>query len=93
MIRPVEVKALEPYEIWLRYSDQSEGTVDLSELANRGVFKAWNETKVFQSVYITDYGSIAWGDEIELCADALYLKLTGKKVTDIMPGLSTSITH
>ena len=53
---------------------------------------AWNETKVFQSVYISKYGSIAWGDEMELCADALYLKLTGKKVTDIMPGLSTSIT-
>ena len=90
MIRPIKVKALEPYKIWIRYSDQSEGTVDLSDLANRGVFKVWGDKKVFQSVYITEHGSIAWGDDLEICGDALYLRLTGKKTSDILPGLSTS---
>ena len=30
MPRPVEVRALEPYRIWLRYDDGVEGEVDLS---------------------------------------------------------------
>ncbi len=76
MVRPTEVKALEPYKIWLRYSDQTEGTLDLSDLAKQGVFKVWNDQDVFHSVFITTHGSIAWDDELELCADALYLQLT-----------------
>jgi len=42
MIRPVEVKALEPFKIRIRFSDQKKGSVDLSYLADHGVFKAWN---------------------------------------------------
>ena len=30
-------------------------------------------------------GSIAWSDEVELCEDALYLRLTGKSVEEVMP--------
>ena len=37
-VRPVEVRALEPYRIWLRYDDGAEGEVDLSYLAGDGVF-------------------------------------------------------
>ncbi len=37
---------------------------------------------------LTPHGSVAWGedDRIELCADALYLQLTGKSVEEAMPG-------
>lgn len=43
MPKPVEVKALANYRIWLRYDDGTEGEVDLSDLAGRGAFKAWEE--------------------------------------------------
>ena len=50
MIRPIEVEAREGYRIWLRYSDGSSGEIDLSHLAGRGVFAAWDEPGRFQQV-------------------------------------------
>ena len=77
-IRPTAVEAREGYRIWLRYSDGSDGEVDLSHLAGGGVFEAWNDRACFEAVRITEYDAIAWGEELELCPDALYMQLTGK---------------
>ena len=86
MIRPTEVKPREGYRIWLRYSDGATGEIDLSHLAGRGVFKAWNDLACFKTVHIAPAGGIAWGENVELCPDALYMKLTGKSVVEVMPG-------
>ena len=85
MIRPVEAAAREGCRIWLRYDDGASGDVDLSRLAGRDVFAAWSDRAFFERVHITPHRSIAWSDEIELCADALYLRLTGKTVEELMP--------
>ena len=77
-IRPVDVKALDAYRIWLRYSDGSAGVVDLSDLVGRGVFAAWNDSRFFKEVRLGQAGSVAWGEDIELCPDALYMQLSGK---------------
>ena len=74
MIRPIAVEPREGYRIWLRYSDGAEGEVNLSHLAGRGVFKAWHDRACFEGVRITEYDSIAWSEEIELCPDALYMR-------------------
>lgn len=86
MIRPTEVKARDGYRIWLRYSDGVTGEVDLSHLAGRGVFEAWGNRAFFERVRISEAAAIAWGEEIDLCPDALYMQLTGKSVEDMMPG-------
>lgn len=85
MIRPVEVETKQEYRIWLRYEDGSSGEVDLSHHVGRGVFKAWDNPGVFENVRITDYGSVAWGDsdDLELCPNDLYMRLTGKTLDDI----------
>ncbi len=85
MVRPTEVEPREGYHIWLRYSDGASGEVDLSYLAGRGVFKCWNHRASFESVHIAPAGGIAWGDDAELCPDALYMRLTGKSVAELMP--------
>ena len=85
MIRPTEVEAREGCRIWLRYSDGAAGEIDLSDLAGRGVFKAWNDRACFETVHLTPAGGIAWGEDIELCPDALFMQLTGKSVADVMP--------
>jgi hypothetical protein len=41
MYKIIEAKALEDYRLWLKYSDGTEGAVDLSHLAGKGVFAAW----------------------------------------------------
>ncbi len=86
LVRPTEVEPREGYRIWLRYTDGADGEVDLSHLAGRGVFEAWNDRACFETVHIAPSGGIAWGEEIELCPDALYMQLTGKSVADVIPG-------
>ena len=43
MICPTAVEPREGFRIWLRYSDGVSGELDLSHLAGRGVFAAWDE--------------------------------------------------
>lgn len=77
MPRPVEVRSLEPYRIWLRYDDGVEGVVDLSHLAGKGVFAAWEDPEFFAGVYIGPLDGISWSERIDLCPDAVYMRLTG----------------
>lgn len=84
MVRPTHVQALSGYRLWLRYQDGTEGEVDLSHLAGRGVFAAWEQEGVFAS--LGPHGRVEWPGEIELCPDALYLRLTGKRAEDILAG-------
>ncbi len=87
MIRPIEVEPRAGFRIWLRYSDGASGEIDLSHLAGRGVFTAWNEPGYFDKVYIAPHHAIAWSDEIDLCPESLYIDLTGKSVEEVMPGV------
>ena len=48
MARPIEVRALPNFRIWLRYE---------------------------------------WGSDIDICPDAMYLRLTGKSPEEIFPSL------
>ena len=86
MIRPVAVEAREGFRLWLRFSDGAAGEVDLSHLAGRGVFAAWDEAGGFERAFITPHRAIGWGGDIELCADALYLQVSGKGVEEVMAG-------
>ena len=84
----ITVTAAEPregYRLWLRFSDGAAGEVDLSHLAGDGVFHVWDDPACFASARITPYNSIAWTDDADLCADALYLQLTGASLEDLMP--------
>ena len=88
-VRPIEVIPQSDYRIWIRYSDGVSGEVDLSYLAGRGVFKAWNERAVFKSVQIASGGAIVCCDDIDLCPDAIYMQLAGKCVEELMSGART----
>ena len=87
MLKPVEVKTLDDYRLWIAFSDGVEGVADLSEFAGKGVFERWNDYREFQKVHIGPDGEIAWSDEVDLCPDALYLKVTGQKPVDLFPKL------
>ena len=78
MTRPVEVKPLPGYRIWIEYDDGESGEIDLSHLSGKGVFKAWDEPGHFDRVRIDEFGAIAWDDDIDMCRYALYMELTGK---------------
>ncbi|MCX8009585.1 MAG: DUF2442 domain-containing protein [Ignavibacteria bacterium] len=93
MNKIVDVRALENYKVWIKYSDGIEGIVDLSHLVGKGVFKSWNNYSEFQKVSIGNSGELKWDDKIDICADSLYLILTGKKPTDIFPALKKNFEY
>jgi hypothetical protein len=88
--RPVAVKPRPDYRIWLRYDDGMEGEVDLSDLAGRGVFARWTDPDVFRSVRVGAHGAIEWDADIDLCPDALYMRLTGKSPEELLPALRSA---
>lgn len=90
-IRTLEV--LESYRLALTFDDGAQGVVDLAHLAGKGVFAAWNDMDVFRSVQIGPYGELAWGEEIDLCPDALYLEATGKQPEELFPALNRTGAH
>ncbi|PJA27559.1 MAG: DUF2442 domain-containing protein [candidate division Zixibacteria bacterium CG_4_9_14_3_um_filter_46_8] len=87
MFKIVAVKMLRRYQLWIRFSDGKEGEVDLSDLAGRGVFKAWEAPAIFEAVRIDESGSLVWPNDIDLCSDSLYLRLTGKSPEELFPNL------
>ena len=86
MVKLIEIKPMDYGTIWLRYSDGMEGIADLSDIVGKGVFEVLENREKFDAAYISENGgALAWGEDLELCADALYLKISGKKVDEIMP--------
>ena len=87
MFKPIKVKPLREYKIWVKYSDGVEGEVDLSNLNGNGVFEFWNDYKNFQNVHIGENGEIAWSDKIDICPDSVYMSITGKSPEELFPNL------
>lgn len=81
------------YRLGLTFEDGTHGTVDLSGLAGRGVFRLWNDRAVFEKVQIGPSGELVWADQIDLCPDALYLKVTGKKPEEVFRNLRHEPAH
>lgn len=89
----VEVAPKENFQLFLRYDDGVSGIVDLSFLAGRGVFSRWLEPGVFEAVTLAQAGNPAWPGGIDLCPDALYMRLTGKRPEEVFPSLSHLPAH
>jgi hypothetical protein len=69
----VAVKACGKYRLWIRFDDGTEGEVDLSDFAGKGVFAAWNQSGEFERVYVdTNTHTAAWPGGIDLCPNRLY---------------------
>lgn len=93
MVQPILVRALPNYHIYLEFSDGTKGEVDLSDLVGQGVFEAWNNRSFFAKVHVGSHREIKWDDEVELCPDSLYLKLTRKSPEELFPKLHREQPH
>lgn len=92
-IKILEARPVAGYKIWLKFEDGQTGEVDLSHLAGKGVFAYWNSYQNFQKIAVREGRSLVWDDEIDIDADSLYLKVTGKKPEDLFPALKEEPTH
>jgi hypothetical protein len=88
-----KVKTLPGYRLDLEFDDGVREIVDVSENVGKGVFALWRDPCVFEQVSIGSAGELIWADQIDLCPDALYLKVTGKNPEDFFPALPEQSTH
>jgi len=93
MRRVKQVILLEEYRLELIFDDEVRGTVDLSALVGKGVFSLWRDPSAFQRVRIGTSGELVWDDQVDLCPDALYLKVTGRTPEDLFPALRREPAH
>ena len=93
MRKITDVAVLEGYHLKLTFDDGKNGTVDVSPLVGKGVFSCWQDREVFERVQIGTSGELLWGDQVDLCPDALYLKMTGVRVEDLFPAAKDGLIH
>ena len=68
------VRPLDSYRLYVKFMDESEGFVDLSELVTSdkaGVFMALRDPHLFKSVYL-DHGAVTWPGNLDLAPDAMH---------------------
>ena len=88
--RPVKVEARDGLSIWIEFADGSNGVVDLSHLAHGPAFAGWKDRAYFESVHIDEFEDIEWGEDLQMCSDSLYMKLTGCGIEKVWPGYNAA---
>jgi hypothetical protein len=84
-MRVKQVNYTQDYELHVVFEDGVEGNINLDQTVEVGIFRILKDKNLFSKAY-TKGRSIAWSDELEIDADAIYLELTGKRIEEIMPG-------
>lgn len=79
MRRVLAAKALEPFKIWLRFTDAREGVVDLADVFDQGgVFQPLRDPAEFAKARVEpEFGTVEWPGQVDLDPDVLYSRLTG----------------
>jgi hypothetical protein len=93
MLKLIHAEPLAGYKLRLQYADGVTGLVDVSHLVGKGVFQLWNDPEAFGRVSIGTGGELRWSEEVDLCADALYLEITGKQPDEVFPSLRKVSAH
>ncbi|MFN7275206.1 MAG: DUF2442 domain-containing protein [Bacteroidota bacterium] len=88
-MRVQEVKYIADYTISIKFDDGVSGTIQLDDLVTKGIFKPLQDKDKFAKVYTSGY-SIAWSNELEIDATAIYSDITGK---DFGEFLNPKFTH
>jgi hypothetical protein len=94
MKRINDVQVLPGHKLQLRFDDGVAGEVDLSTDAGKGIFGPWRDPGHFASVKIAHRGrALEWPGDIDLCADALYLEISGQTVEELFGKSQHESTH
>ena len=83
VVRPIKVKSLRKYRIWIEYSDGVRGEVDLSDLAGEGMYKSWDKPGFFEKAHISYDDMLLWNDGLGVSPGDLYMEITGKSYDEL----------
>jgi hypothetical protein len=87
MIWVTEVKALPEYRLWLRFSDGSQGNIDLKEFIftnPRPVASALHDLALFAAVQV-EMDMVVWGNGFDLAPEFLHARVSGSGALGCRP--------
>ena len=76
----IEVKPLENYSIWVRFSDNYIATVNIKPFIKTGISVELLDYNYFKQVKIDDFGVISWDNGFDFCPN--YLREIVEKVNN-----------
>ena len=71
MNRIKNVETTDNYEIIVEFENGEKRIKDMKPYLDKGVFKPLRDKEFFNAVKIK-FGTVCWGEDIELCADSIY---------------------
>lgn len=71
MNRIKKVKPLQDYKLLVEFENGEKRVKDMKPYLEKGVFTKLKNKEFFDKVKIA-YGTICWGEDIDLCADSIY---------------------
>lgn len=66
-----ELRVLDQYCLWLRFSDGFAGVVDLSSYIGKGFSADLKDTGYFAQAFIEPGGGVAWSNGYDMCPNFL----------------------
>ncbi len=75
----VEVKPLEAFGLFVRFTDGLTGEVRFTPEHLSGVFEPLKDPAYFKQVFV-DHGAVAWPGQIDLAPDAMYQEIKANGV-------------
>ena len=66
-----EVEVLPNYRLLLTFDNKEKRIKDMKPYLDKGVFQKLKDKDFFNQVKIS-FGTISWGEQIDMCADSLY---------------------
>lgn len=83
MLKITEAKIVDAYQLFLAFSDGTSGTMDLANLAGRGVFQKLKDQRFLRSLYIDrESETVAWPGGLDLDPVVLYSKISGRPIEE-----------
>jgi hypothetical protein len=79
----ISVKPMPDFKLQVTFDDGVCGVIDLKEYIKHGIFSVLQTRDLFDKVYTNGY-AIAWNEDLEIDALAIYAEILNKDPNDIL---------
>jgi len=67
----IEVKPLDNYKVWIRFSDNSDVIINLKPFISKGISAKLLDYDYFKQVRVDEFGGISWENGFDFCPNYL----------------------
>jgi hypothetical protein len=67
----IEVKPLDNYIVWIRFSDNSDATINIKPFITEGISAKLSDYNYFKQMKVDESGGIAWENGFDFCPNYL----------------------